>query len=162
LLDLAILWADLRVELADEAGRHQARRDALRSLDRAEADWGPSPVLLQEQRFHAAAIGQADRAAAAGKRAAGMSPRTAWGCYALGRALLRSGDLETAAAALERAVELQPQSLWAQFYRGQCALGRGRYAEAVDAFGASVALAPHAVCYYNRSLAYAGLGADDR
>jgi tetratricopeptide (TPR) repeat protein len=91
-----------------------------------------------------------------------MSPRTAWECYALGRALLRNGDLETAAAALDRAVDLQPRSLWAQFYRGQCALRRGRHAEAVDAFGACVALAPEAVCYYNRSLAYAGLGAHDR
>jgi tetratricopeptide (TPR) repeat protein len=162
LLDLAILWADLRVELADESGRNRARRDALRSLSQAEADWGPSPVLLQEQRFHAEAIGQMDQAEAAATRAAGMSPRTAWECYALGRALLRNGDLETAATALDRAAELQPQSLWAQFYRGQCALRRGRCAEAVDAFGACVALAPEAVCYYNRHLAYAGLGDHNR
>jgi tetratricopeptide (TPR) repeat protein len=59
-------------------------------------------------------------------------------------------------------VALQPQSLWAQFDRGRCALLRNRHAEALDAFGACVALAPEAVCYYNRSLAYAGLGASDR
>jgi eukaryotic-like serine/threonine-protein kinase len=76
--------------------------------------------------------------------------------------MLRHGDLEPAAQLLDRAVALQPDSLWAQFYQGQCALLCNRFAEAVDAFGACVALAPEAVCYYNRSLAYAGLGARDR
>ena len=137
----------------------EAHREALRTLAEAEADWGPSPVLSQERRFHAEAIGRREDAA---PRADGMAPRTAWECYALGRALLRHGDLEPAAVALDRAVAMQPQSLWAQFYRGQCALLRHRHAEAVDAFGACVALAPEAVCYYNRSLAYAGLGAEER
>ncbi len=158
LLDLAILWADLRVELADDAVRPEAHREALRTLAEAEADFGKSPVLSHERRFHAEAIGRRDDAAS---RANGMGPRTAWEFYALGRALLRHGDLEPAALALDRAVALQPQSLWAQFYRGQCALLRNRHAEAVDAFGACVALAPEAVCYYNRSLAYAGLGAKE-
>jgi serine/threonine protein kinase len=159
LLDLAILWAELRVELADESGRPEAHRQALRTLAEAEADWGPSPVLSQERRFHAEAVGRREAAAS---RDAGMAPRTAWVCYALGRALLRDGDLEPAAVALDRAVALEPQSLWAQFFRGRCALLRNRHAEAVDAFGACVALAPEAVCYYNRSLAYAGLGDRDR
>ena len=114
-------------------------------------------MLSQERRFHAEAIGRREDAAT---RDAGMAPRTAWECYALGRALLRHGDLESAAEALDRAVAMQPQSLWAQFYRGRCALLRNRHAEALDAFGACVALAPEAVCYYNRSLAYAGLGAE--
>jgi tetratricopeptide (TPR) repeat protein len=95
-------------------------------------------------------------------RTGAMVPRTAWEFYALGRAMLRRGALEPAAELLDRAVALQPHSLWAQFYRGKCALLRNRYAEAVDAFGACVALAPEAVCYYNRSLAYAGLGAKER
>jgi serine/threonine protein kinase len=159
LLDLAILWADLRVELAGEAVRPEAHREALRTLAEAEADWGPSVVLTQERRFHAEAIGGRDDAT---PQADGMAPRTAWECYAMGRALLRHGDLESAAEALDRAVAMQPQSLWAQFYRGRCALLRHRHAEAVDAFGACVALAPVAVCYYNRALAYAGLGAEGR
>ena len=159
LLDLAILWADLRVELAGEAMRPEAHREALRTLAEAEADWGPSVVLTQERRFHAEAIGGRDDAA---PQADGMAPRTAWECYAMGRALLRHGDLESAAKALDRAVAMQPQSLWAQFYRGRCALLRHHHAEAVDAFGACVALAPEAVCYYNRTLAYAGLGAEGR
>jgi eukaryotic-like serine/threonine-protein kinase len=159
LLDLAILWADLRVELADEAARPAAHREALRTLAEAEADWGPSPVLSQERRFHSEAIGRREDPS---QPDAGMAPRTAWECYALGRALLRQGALESAAAALDRAVAMQPQSLWAQFYRGRCALLRNRHAEALDAFGACVALGPQAVCYYNRSLAYAGLGASVR
>jgi serine/threonine protein kinase len=159
LLDLAILWANLRVELAGEAVRPEAHREALRTLADAEADWGPSPVLSQERRFHAEALGGRDDPATP---AHAMAPRTAWECYAMGRAWLRHGDLESAAEALDRAVAMQPQSLWAQFYRGRCALLRGRHAEAVDAFGACVALAPEAVCYYNRALAYAGLGAEGR
>jgi serine/threonine protein kinase len=159
LLDLAILWADLRVELAEEAARPAAHREALRTLARAEADWGPSPVLSQERRFHAEAIGQSEGAE---PQAGGLVPRTAWEYYALGRGRLRHGDLEQAAVSLDRAVALQPGSLWAQFYRGRCALLHHRYAEAVDAFGACIALAPEAVCYYSRSLAYAGLGDRER
>ncbi|QEH32232.1 Serine/threonine-protein kinase Pkn1 [Aquisphaera giovannonii] len=158
LLDLAILWADLRVELADEPLRPEAHREAMRTLAEAEAEAGPSPVLSEERRFHAEAIGLREPPS----RDCGTPPRTAWEHYALARALLRRGDLEGAAAALDLAVALQPQSLWAQFYRGRCALLRNRPAEAVDAFGACVALAPEAVCYFNRSLAYAGLGVADR
>jgi eukaryotic-like serine/threonine-protein kinase len=159
LLDLAILWAELRIELADKAARPQAHADALRTLDQAEADWGPSPVLSQERRFHSAAIGGREQTA---RPDAGIAPRTAWECYAIGRGLLRHGALDSAARALDRAVAMEPQSLWAQFYRGRCALLRNRYAEALDAFGACVALTPEAVCYFNRSLAYAGLGASER
>ena len=45
LLDLAILWGDLRVRLASGAEAIEARRDALRALDQAEALFGASPVL---------------------------------------------------------------------------------------------------------------------
>ena len=45
------------------------------------------------------------------------------------------------------------------FFTGPPVSGR---CTAVDAFGACVAMAPEAVCYYNRSLAYAGLGVQDR
>ena len=155
LLDLVILWAQMHVDLADAAARPEAHRDVLRALAQAEDDCGPSPVLSEERRFHARAIGDREDAT---PRAAEASPRTAWEYYALGRARMRDGDLDSAAALLDRAVALQPQSLWAQFYRGQCALRGDRYAEALDAFGACVALAPKAACYYNRSLAYAGLG----
>jgi eukaryotic-like serine/threonine-protein kinase len=159
LLDLAILWADLRVELADLAARPEAHEQALKTLAQAEADWGPSPVLSQERRFHSEAIGRREDIT---QPDAAIAPRTAWEWYAIGRGLLRHGALESAARALDRAVAMQPQSLWAQFYRGRCALLRNRYAEALDAFGACAALAPEAVCYYNRSLAYAGLGATQR
>jgi tetratricopeptide (TPR) repeat protein len=163
LLDLAILWADLRVQLASDLGRDGARRDALRTLAEAEADWGRSPVLDLERSSYVLALGRGGEAPPADASPIVVSPRTAWEWYALGRSLLRSGKLDDAAVAYDRAAELQPQGLWTQFYRGQCALRRGRFAEAVDAFGASVALAPGAgVCYFNRGLAYEGLGVHDR
>ena len=68
--------------------------------------------------------------------------RTAWGHYALGRALLRAGDLEGAAAELERAVRLRPQGLWPNFYQGLCAYRRGRYADAALAYSVCVGAAP--------------------
>jgi eukaryotic-like serine/threonine-protein kinase len=156
LLDLVIIWAELRVGIADDAMRPEAHREALQIFAEAEVAWGPSPVLSLERRRHAAAIGQTIEPERGGAR---RELTTAWECYAMGRALMRVGDLEQASKALDRAVLLHPRSLWAHFYRGQCALLRDRYVEAVDAFGACIALSPEAVCYYNRSLAYAGLNA---
>lgn len=154
LLDLAVLWVDLRVRTADESTRAEVRRAAIHTLDEAEADFGPSPVLEHERTTHASALGLTVPA-----RAAEMPPRTAWEFYALGRSLLQAGDLEPAAEALDRAVRMKPRDLWAQFSRGRCALRRSRFAEAVDAFGACVALAPDVSAgYQNRGLAYARLG----
>jgi serine/threonine protein kinase/tetratricopeptide (TPR) repeat protein len=162
LLDLAILWAELRIRLADDAGRDGARREASRTFSEAEAAWGPSPVLEEQRRY----LGLERADAGTSRRAVGAiggEPRSAWEWQALGRSSLRSGRLEAAAAALDRAADLQPQSLWTQFYRGQCALRGHQFAAAVDAFGACVALAPReGACYYNRGLAYEGLGVADR
>jgi tetratricopeptide (TPR) repeat protein len=84
---------------------------------------------------------------------------TAWEQCALGRALLRSGDLERAAEALGRAVRLQPHGLWPNFYQGLCAYRRGRYDDAVTAFSVCIGAAPEAAgCYFNRALAYTALG----
>ena len=98
LLDLAILWADLRVELADDAGRDDARRDAIRALDEAEADWGPSPVLSARASIARPGPGGRDRSPRGCGRdrdAVGTAPRTAWEWYALGRSLLRSARSTT-------------------------------------------------------------------
>jgi tetratricopeptide (TPR) repeat protein len=154
LLELAVLWTELRVSLdASERGR------ALAVLTDAEALFGPHCVLALERRSLAEALGLADTARDAARQAAALVPRTAWEHYAVGRALLRQGQLAEAAAALERAVRLEPQSFWPWFYQGKCAYQRGRYDEAVAAFTACVALAPdRAWCYYNRALAYTELG----
>jgi serine/threonine protein kinase len=163
LLDLAILWANVRGRLAGSDGAGAAHREALAVLAEAEALFGPSCVLFQERRVHALALGQVAEAAAAGRRAAELQPRGAWEHYALGRAYLQAGDLARAAEHLDRALALEPQALWPSFTRGVCALRMGRPEEALASFSACVALAPEsAPCYCNRGRAYAELGRPDR
>jgi eukaryotic-like serine/threonine-protein kinase len=159
LLDLAIFWADLRVRLARPAEPAQARREALTVLDQAEALFGPSPVLDEERKLHGGA-----GLPRAGK---GGGWGTAWEHYALGRALLRSGDLKRAADEVARAVRLEPQGLWPNFYQGLCAYRQGRYEDAVTAYSVCIGAAPRnaegkasraAGCFYNRALAFVALG----
>src|SRR5262249_17882115 len=47
LLDLVVIWATLRVDLAGEGEKEQARRGALALLAEADKSLGPSPVLEQ-------------------------------------------------------------------------------------------------------------------
>jgi serine/threonine protein kinase/tetratricopeptide (TPR) repeat protein len=163
LLDLAILWSDLRVHLATAGEKDAARREALEVLAEAEQLFGPSRVLCHERRMLAAALGFHELAEAAARQEAGLPPRTAWEHYALGRALLREGNLPLAAAHLEQAVDLHPQDFWPHFYQGKCAFQNGHYEDAVLAFTACVALAPdNAWCSYNRGLAYMELGRAER
>ncbi len=143
LLDMAIFWADLEARLA-------GRARALAVLDQAEALVGPSPVLGAERRRHGAATAPAAHRPGA---------RTAWEHYALGRSLLRTGDLDGAAAEVSRAVRLQPQGLWPNFYQGLCAYRQGRYADAALAYSVCIGAAPGAAgCFYNRGRALEALG----
>jgi serine/threonine protein kinase/tetratricopeptide (TPR) repeat protein len=163
LFDLAVLWAELRTRLAPPEEMTAARREALQVLAEAEAVFGPSRVLYQERQVHAEALGLTELAQEAARRAAALAPRTAWEHYALGRFLLRAGDLEQAAAEFEQALELRPQDFWPHFYQGICAYRRRQYDTAVQAFHVCVALAPDcAECSYNRALAWAALGQTDR
>jgi tetratricopeptide (TPR) repeat protein len=157
LLDVAIFWADLQVRLAPAAEKRQGRRQALAVLVEAESLFGPSPVLDEERKLHGGPVPDRGLFASSGVRAA--SPVTAWEHYALGRALLRSGDLERAAEAVRRAVRLDPHGLWPNFYQGQCAFRLGRYDDAVTAYSVCIGAAPQAAgCFYNRALAYVALG----
>jgi serine/threonine protein kinase/tetratricopeptide (TPR) repeat protein len=163
LLDLAILWTDLRVRLATESEMNAARQEALEVLAQAEELFGPSRVLCHERQVHAAALRLRDLADAAARQGAGLPPHTAWEHYALGRALLQEGNRSLAASYFERAVDLHPQDFWPNFYQGKCAFQDGRYEDAILAFTACVALAPqNAWCSYNRGLAYMELGRADR
>jgi serine/threonine protein kinase/Tfp pilus assembly protein PilF len=163
LLDLAILWTNLRVRLAPAGDADAAHREALEVLGQAEALFGPSCVLCQERRTHALALGLTDLADALHSQGARLLPRSAWEHYALGRAYLQSGELQVAATQLDRALELQPDGLWPSFYKGVCAYRLGKYEDALAAFSAAVALAPRtASCFYNRGRAYAELGQLDR
>ncbi|HVC98043.1 MAG TPA: tetratricopeptide repeat protein [Pirellulales bacterium] len=162
LLDLAILWADLRVRLATGGDVALARREALEILDEAESFAGPSAVVHLERQVHAAALGP-DEAASEPQRHADLAPRTAWEHFALGRALLRWGRLDEAAAHFDTAIDLEPHALWTNCYLGKCAYERGRYADAAIAFTACAVLAPDSGwCFYNRGLAFAKQGDTER
>jgi tetratricopeptide (TPR) repeat protein len=159
LLDLAILWADLHARAVPASDARASRAEALAVLAEAEALLGPSCVLARERLMHALVVAQPEIVAAATRQCAELPPRGAWEHYALGRALLRSGDLRAAAEQLDVAVELTPQSLWPNFTRGLCAFRAGRYEDALAAFSACAALAPDvAACFANRGRAYAQLG----
>jgi eukaryotic-like serine/threonine-protein kinase len=149
LLDLAILWADLQVRLTLPGEREAAQRRARVILAEAEALFGPSLVLDEENKRHGAPA----------RSAAPPRPGTAWEHYALGRALLRARALDQAAAEIAHAVHLEPQGLWPNFYQGQCAYRQGRFADAVTAYSVCIGAAPDAAgCFFNRALAYEALG----
>jgi tetratricopeptide (TPR) repeat protein len=153
LLDLALLWTDLRVRQAAEKERPRARREALGVLDEAEALFGPRAVLAAERRRLAGTAGPVDA----------PQPRSAWEHYVLGRRSLRDGRLEEAAPHLDRAARARPDLFWPNFYWGLCAHRLGQHPDAVSAFSACLALAPsNGGCYYNRALAYDAAGQDDR
>ena len=155
-LDLAILWADLLVRSAVEPG--SACQELLALLQETEKEFGPNVVLYRERQRYAQALGRTDLAIESAARAARLSPRTAWEHYALGRALLRGGDLADAAHHLDLAVALQPHGFWPNFYQGVCAHRRGKHDDAIAAFRACITLAPEkAECYFNRALAYQAL-----
>jgi serine/threonine protein kinase/tetratricopeptide (TPR) repeat protein len=164
LLDLAILWTNVRVCLA--GGREAveaAHREALEVLAQAEALFGPSRVLALERQDHAAALGLTGAAHAAAQQGSTLTPRTAWEHYAVGRTLLRAGKLSQASVHLKSALDLQPQGLWLNFYWGKCAYQLAQYEDAVLAFTACTVLAPESAwCYYNRGLAYTALRHADR
>jgi tetratricopeptide (TPR) repeat protein len=165
LLDLAILWPDLRVRCSAPAEVEGACREALRTLDEAEALLGPSVVLCRQREQLARALGWDDLTEAAARQALELAPRTAWEHYALGRSLLQSGELDRAATEFRAAVRLQPRGLWPHFYQGVCAYRRARYEDAVLAFTACAALAPtaqRAGFLYNRAKSYAAWDRADR
>jgi serine/threonine protein kinase/Tfp pilus assembly protein PilF len=159
LLDLAILWTELRIRLAGTAEQPALRREALQTLADAEAMFGPSPVLCRQRQVHALALGMTDLARTAEEQAAKLPPRTAWEHYSLGRVLLREGKLPEAETQLARAAALEPSAFWPNFSLGVCAYRQGQHQEAVTAFRVCIALAPdRAECYFNRGLASQALG----
>jgi serine/threonine protein kinase/Flp pilus assembly protein TadD len=153
LLELAVVWADFRVQFAPTDQLAHARREALRVLDEVRAYGGRCASLDQERRRIAEALG-----ARAGPADASERPQTAWEHYDLGRSLLRAGQVQAAAREFDRTVRLQPGDFWPNFYRGLCAARSGRPADAVAAFSASIAIRSKAECYYNRAVAYEALG----
>jgi serine/threonine protein kinase/tetratricopeptide (TPR) repeat protein len=167
LLDLGIFWADLQVRLAPPTATEEARRRALTVLDEAESLFGPSPVLDQERALRDEDGGRTKDGRDHHPNSSVLRPpssrESAWEHYALGRALLRSGDLQRAAEEVDRAVRLQPQGRWPNFYQGLCAYRLGRFEDAALAYSVCIGAAPEAAgCFYNRALAFDALGRTDR
>jgi serine/threonine protein kinase len=166
LLDVVLLWADLRVRLASAADQEASRRAALAVLGDAEALLGSSHVLYRQIELLAASLGLKDQADAARRKAAASGPQTAWEHYVLGRQLLLSATgpdaaakLAAAATALEEALRLQPHGLWPNYCYGQCAYRAGRYEDAIRSFSVSIGAAPEAAeLFACRALAHAALG----
>ncbi len=151
LLDLVVLWADLRVRYAAPGELGSARREAVAVLTEAAATLGPGPALVRDRRANILALGiEPDPTGAAEP-----SPRTAWEFYDLGRAELRAGHPERAAEHFRQGLKLRPQDFWLNFYDGLCGYRLGRFDDAAEAFRVCIALAPDsAECYHNRALAY--------
>jgi tetratricopeptide (TPR) repeat protein len=157
LLDLALLWASLKVRGAPDEHRNAARRDAIQLLAEAEQSLGSSVVLQHERQTYAAELA-GNRPTPTPRAAHDKAPRNVWEHYALGRRLLHGGDLDAAAAEFQQALDQAPDSFWPNYYAGLCAYRREDYQQALNAFYACVALAPRsAECFYNRGLANAAL-----
>src|SRR5262249_62434232 len=118
LIDLALLWSDLKRRL--RPGDESARAEAREVLAEAETLCGPSAALARERQALGGAAPQAQPAG-----------RTPWERLALGRSLLRAGDLDGAAAELALAAEMRPQDFWAHFYGRGCAYPPRRHARAL-------------------------------
>jgi tetratricopeptide (TPR) repeat protein len=155
LLDLALFWTDLRARSAEDGpDRAGALREVRRVLAEAEAAFGPSPGLLRQRQACAARLGDTATAAAAARQAAGMTPRTPWEHYTLGRSLLAAGEPDRAAGELEEALAEEPQGFWPRFDLGVCLYRQRKYHDAAAAFRTCTALAPaSAECFFNLALA---------
>jgi serine/threonine protein kinase/Tfp pilus assembly protein PilF len=165
LLDLALLWPDLHVQLALPSEEADARRFALQVLDEASAHFGPCRALDRERDRHAEALGLTTRSATREEAGATRSARhakpefqPAWEHYALGRALLQAQDFKKAETEFAKAVSLEPGAFWPNYYHGVCAYRQGRLEDARMSFSICIALEfRSAWCYYNRALAHAAM-----
>jgi len=156
LVELAVLWSDLRVRSALLPKDPTACREALRTLEEARVFFGPSAVFDLEQARYRRALGVLQAMPA---QELSPTPRTIWERYALGRSYYRSGDLLRAEQELKQALVSQPQDCWLNYYYGLCAFGLHRYEDAALAFSVCIGAAPNlAGMYYNRALTFSELG----
>jgi serine/threonine protein kinase len=163
LIDVAVFWADLQVRLAREQDLPRARREALALLEEADRLCGPSPILDEERRARAAALGLPEPVAARPAGAGHGGPLSAEEHGALARHWLNAGDSRRAAAAIREALRLEPEGFWPNYYHGVWAYRHRRYAAAVESFCVCVGgLSDGAAeCLWKRAEAYAALGRTD-
>jgi len=149
LVDLALLWSELRMSLAgpEDAAAQRASRKV---LDEAEALAGPNSVVALARRELEAGstTSQSDRTTAPLPAA-----RTSWEHFAVGRWLFRADRLDEARLELADAVNQDPGAFWPNLYLARCDYRLGNLDAALTAASVCVALEPDkAPCYYNRAL----------
>lgn len=155
LLDLAILWTDLRIRLAHGGEATAMRKLSEKTLLEAIRLVGPTPVVYQEIARHLKYAGLLTEAQKYAAMSCDMPPQSAWEHYASGRSLLRSTRFAEAESELRLATSLAPDDYWYQFHAGVVAFRLGKFSDAVAAFGACIALEPQrAECYHHRGLAF--------
>ncbi|HEX3659022.1 MAG TPA: protein kinase [Pirellulales bacterium] len=155
LLDLALLWSDLRLRLAPADELVTAQREAVELLTEAQALCGKSPAVeFVRGQYERALNGQQPAAYAAATGSLG----SVWEHDALGRALLRTGKLSEAQTQFDQALAIDPSAFWPNYYRAVCAYRLHDYVAALNAAYVCVALSPtSAQCFYNRGLAHQAL-----
>jgi tetratricopeptide (TPR) repeat protein len=154
LLDLVVVWANLRVRLAPADQAALASEEALRILGEARDILGSSPSLERDQAAFAAMLG-----IKIGHPPTPLQAHSAREHLDLGKSYLRSGEVERAAREFRAGLALRPQDFWLNFYDGLSAYRLDRFDEAVSAFRVTIALAPERPeCFFNRGRAYQALG----
>ncbi|HEY5315718.1 MAG TPA: serine/threonine-protein kinase [Pirellulales bacterium] len=155
LLDLALLWSDLRLRLAPADRLVSAQREAVRLLTEAQTLCGKSPAVeFVRRQYERALHGQAPTAPITAADSLG----SVWEHDTLGRALLQTGKLAEAEAQFDQALALDPSAFWPNYYWAVCAYRLGDYSAALNAAYVCVALWPtSAPCFYNRGLAHQAL-----
>jgi tetratricopeptide (TPR) repeat protein len=155
LLDLALLWSDLRLRLAPADQLAKAQREAVQLLTEAQTLCGKSAAVEFVRRQYERAL-QGEPPATHVDAADSLS--SVWEHDALGRALLRIGKLTEAEAQFGQALASDPSAFWPNYYWAVCAYRLRDYAGALNAAYACVALSPtSAHCFYNRGLAHQAL-----
>jgi tetratricopeptide (TPR) repeat protein len=163
LLDVALVWSDLRVRLAPHGRATAERRAAIDVLTEADRELGPCAGLYLERAALARELGRPADAEADLRRSAATPSTSAWEHVALGAHHLRRGAIEPARAEFERAVGRDPRSFWARLHLGRCDLALDRADDALLAFAVCIGLDPdNPVGHLHKGLAHARLGHRDK
>ena len=91
LIDLMVLWAELRGRFGPVEEIDEAKREALLVLAEVETLLGSSPAIEQKRRAYESALGLEQATSAPAFKA-----RSAWEHFDLGKSYLRSGEVARA------------------------------------------------------------------
>lgn len=152
LTDVALFAAEVRLA-ASGANRRSALEQYLTRLDEIRELLGPSAVLETLRRRQLRAL---EMPVPTGPLPA---VRSDWERFTLGRLALRDGDAAEAERYLEAALASLRHGFWPNYYAGIRRWRAGDFAGALACFSVCVGAAPaEPTVYYNRALAFAGLG----